>query len=143
VTDARTFYARGAGRESAARFILHEAPEGWKITVQEPPRGLDINAAFHAACGEASDNMEWAGRKWPLEVWKRLFVAAWSRAKGEHVQLVPALDGNGFDIVMIRTSKMSQSDMRDLMGWVDAFMAARTGDTAGSEAPMRAMNDTA
>lgn len=122
MSDSRVFYCRGRGRESAAEFIL-QAPEGWKVTVEEPPRGLDINAAFHATCGEAAERMTWAGKKWPLEVWKRLFVASWMRAKGEHVQLVPALDGQGVDVVMVRTAKLSQSQMRDLLGWVEAWMA--------------------
>lgn len=122
MTESRVFWCRGQGRESACAFI-RQAPEGWRVTVEEPPRGLDINAAFHATCAEAAERLTWAGQKWPLEVWKRLFVAAWSRAKGEHVQVVPALDGMGVDVVMIRTAKLSQAQMRDLMGWVDAWMA--------------------
>ena len=39
------------------------------------------------------------------------------------VMLVPALDGNGVDIVMIRTSTMTQADMRDLLAYIDAWCA--------------------
>lgn len=121
--DKRVFFLRHAdARRGVAAFAM-QAPEGWRVTFEPPRRGLDINAALHAKLGEIADRCEWAGRKWPLEVWKRLLVAAWSRAHKEPVMLVPALDGNGVDIVMIRTSTMSQADMRDLLAYIDAWCA--------------------
>lgn len=123
LTESRVFYLRHeAARRGVGEFAM-VAPEGWRVTFEEDVRDLNINAALHAMIGEIAERREWAGRKWPLEVWKRLLVAAWSRAKGEHVQLVPALDGIGVDVVMIRTSKLSQADVRDLMGWIGAWDA--------------------
>lgn len=123
MAGSRTFYLRHLeARQRAAAFAM-QAPEGWVATFKEPTRNLEANAALHAMIGEIAERREWCGRKWPLEVWKRLLVSAWSRAKGEHVQVVPALDGAGVDVVMIRTSKLSQADVRDIMGWIEAWDA--------------------
>lgn len=46
---------------------------------------------------DIADQLEWAGAKRDLEVWKRLLVAAWLRARGESVEVLPALDGHGID----------------------------------------------
>ena len=58
--------------------------------------------------------------------WKRLCVSAWSRAKGEAIEYLPALDGKGIDIVFLRTSEMSGKDMHDLIEWV-YFWSAEMG----------------
>jgi hypothetical protein len=123
--DKRIFFLRHAEARRGVAAFAAAAPEGWRVTFEPPKRGLDINAALHATLGEIAERCEWAGRKWPLEVWKRLLVAAWSRVHKEPVMLVPALDGNGVDIVMIRTSTMTQADMRDLLGFIDAWKAER------------------
>jgi len=112
-------------RRRAAQCVA-EAPEGWRVTVEPPKRGADINAALHARLGEIAERVPWAGKLRDIECWKRLLVAAWSRAQGEHVEMLPALDGHGVDIVFRRTSQMSQADMRDLMGYVDAWCAERS-----------------
>lgn len=121
--EKRIFFLRHADARRGVGAFAMQAPEGWRVTFEPPRRGLDINAALHATLGEIAERCEWTGRRWPLEVWKRLLVAAWSRANKEPVMLVPALDGNGVDIVMIRTSTMSHADMRDLLGFIDAWKA--------------------
>lgn len=100
-----------------------EAPEGYRVTVEPPKRNSDINAAMHATLGEIADRVEWAGKKWDIETWKRLLVAAWTRATGERTLILPALDGHGVDIVFRRTSQMTQAEMRDLMAFIDAWCA--------------------
>lgn len=122
MSDKRIFFCRAAGRESAREFIA-QAPEGWRVTVEPPRRDLDINAALHAKIGEIAERAEWAGRRWDIETWKRLLVAAWTRANGEPVVMLPALDGAGVDIVFRRTSKMTQAEVRDLLGFIEAWEA--------------------
>lgn len=123
MAEVKTFYLRHTeARQRAAAFAM-VAPEGWVCTFKEPTRNLEANAALHAMIGEIAEHREWCGKRWPAEVWKRLLVSAWSRAKGEHVQVVPALDGAGVDVVMTHTSALSQSDVRDLMGWIEAWNA--------------------
>ena len=114
--------AHDEARRRAVRAVA-EAPAGFRVTVEPPKRSGDINAALHARLGEIAERVTWAGKLRDIECWKRLLVAAWSRAQGEHVEMLPAIDGNGVDIVFRRTSQMSQADMRDLLGYEDAWAA--------------------
>jgi len=56
-------------------------------------------------------------------VWKRLLTAAWCRATGEPVELLPALDGNGVDIVFKKTSQLSRKECADLIEFIFAWSA--------------------
>ena len=118
-----TFFMVHQEARRRAMCAVAEAPNGYSVRVSPPRRGLTINAALHAKLGEIAERVQWAGKLRDIECWKRLMVAAWSRAQGEHVEMLPALDGNGVDIVFRRTSQMSQADVRDLMGYVDAWCA--------------------
>lgn len=99
------------------------APAGTVVEFREPARNSAINAALHAKLGEIAARRTWAGRRWDTETWKRLLVAAWSRAEGEPLQMLPALDGNGVDIVWRKTSDMTQAEVRDLLGFIEAWDA--------------------
>jgi hypothetical protein len=125
MTERKVFQLVHAEARRRAMAAVAEAPHGWRVEVKEPTRDLTINAALHATISEIADRVEWAGHHWDIEVWKRLLVAAWSRAIGESAAVLPALDGHGVDIVFRRTSKLSQREMRDLMAFSDAWKAER------------------
>lgn len=112
-----------------AMAAVADAPEGWVITVDEPRRNLAVNAALHAKLTEIARAREWAGRRWDVETWKRLLTAAWGRATGQAVMMLPALDGAGVDIVFRRTSELTQAECRDLLAFVEAW-EAETEETA-------------
>ena len=123
MSDKRIFrLVHAEARRRAAQFCM-EAPEGWTATYAPPKRNGEINAALHAMLGEIAERMTWAGKHWEIEVWKRRLVAAWTRAQGESTVVLPALDGSGVDVVFRRTSEMSQAEMRDLLGFVEAWWA--------------------
>lgn len=100
-----------------------EAPEGYRVTVEPPKRNLEQNAALHARLSEIADRVEWCGKKWDVETWKRLLVGAWTRAINEPVMMLPALDGNGVEIVFRRTSTLSKRECSDLLEFVNAWAA--------------------
>ena len=52
-----------------------------------------------------------------------MLVAAWCRVHGESVEILPALDGHGVDIVPARTSKLSRKECADLIEFVFAWGA--------------------
>jgi hypothetical protein len=83
-----------------------------------------LDALLHALLTDISKRHEWAGQKRDAETWKRLFVAAWCRARGEQIEMPPALDGHGVDIVFRRTSKMSKAEVSELLDYVQAWDAA-------------------
>ena len=106
-----------------AMAAVADAPAGSVITIGEPTRNLGQNAALHALLSEIADSCEWAGRKWDAEVWKRLLTASWSRAEGEPVTILPALDGNGVEIVFRRTSTLTRAECSSLLDYVQAWAA--------------------
>ena len=78
---------------------------------------------MHALLGHISKTQEWAGKKRDIETWKRLLTAAWCRAIGEQVELLPALDGHGVDIVFRRTSQLTRKECADLIEFIFAWAA--------------------
>jgi hypothetical protein len=106
-----------------AMAAVADAPAGHVVTVAEPTRSLAINAALHAKLTEIAQSREWAGKRWDVETWKRLLTAAWGRATGQAVVMLPALDGAGVDIVFRRTSELTQAECRDLLAFVEAWCA--------------------
>jgi len=123
MSEARTFIlAHDLARRRAVAAVA-EAPAGYVIRVEEPRRNLTINAALHAKLTEIARTREWAGKRWDVEVWKRLLTAAWCRATGQSVLMLPALDGAGVDIVFRRTSELTQAECRDLLSFIEAWEA--------------------
>lgn len=119
----RTFIlAHDSARGGVAAFAK-AAPAGTVVTFSEPARNSAINAALHAKLGEIAASREWAGKRWDAETWKRLLTAAWSRATGEPLHMLPALDGHGVDIVWRKTSAMTQREVRDLLAFIEAWEA--------------------
>lgn len=83
------------------------------------------NRLLHALIGEIAKQVEWAGAKREPEVWKRLLTAAWCREQGLSVEVLPALDGHGVDIVPVRTSKLTRGECADLITYVQAWAATK------------------
>lgn len=78
---------------------------------------------LHSCLSDIAEQVEWHGKKLDLDVWKRLCTAAWLRELGESPELIPALDGKGFDVIFERTSKMTVKQMTSLIEWCLAFGA--------------------
>lgn len=113
----------GAHREARDRAIqaVREAADGLEVVIKPPTRTSAENALLHALIAQIAQQIEWAGAKRDAEVWKRLLVSAWCRVRGEPLEMLPALDGHGVDIVPVRTSKLSKADAADLISYVEAW----------------------
>ena len=94
-----------------------------EVIVQEhkSTRNKQQNAILHAVLTDISKQVKWHVQLLDVVTWKRLCTAAWLREKNEQPQLIPALDGKGFDIIFERTSKLSVKDCADLCTWCIAF----------------------
>ena len=99
------------------------APDGYIVRIAPPTRTLEQNAKLHALLGEIAERREWAGRRWDIDAWKRLLVGAWSRAQGSAVQMLPALDGAGVEVIYRQTSALSVRETADLIEWIEAWDA--------------------
>lgn len=93
----------------------------FSLSVKPKTRSTAQNALLHAALSDIASQLEWHGKKLNIEVWKRLCVASWLRERKESPDLIPALDGNGFDVIYEKTSKLSTTQCSDLVEWCFAF----------------------
>lgn len=118
---------RVATESDRARLLGHIAgmplDKPVKISVKPADRSSDQNRALHAALSDISRQVEHYGKTFDVETWKRLCTAAWLREEGEQAQLIPAIDGKGFDLVFARTSKLTVKQCASLLEWVFAYGA--------------------
>lgn len=91
------------------------------VEVREPNRDLIRNAALHACITDVAKQMKWHGEYYDIEDWKRLLTAAWMRATDRKIKLIPAIDGSGVDVLYQRTSRLSNSEVRELIQYIYAF----------------------
>lgn len=97
--------------------------QGKEIVIRDKQdiRSVRQNDCLHAKLTDISKQVEHCGKKLDPVTWKRLTTAAFLRELGEQPQMIPAIDGNGFDVIFERTSKMSLSMMHDYIEWVTAY----------------------
>lgn len=95
------------------------------IEVKEATRSTEANARLHATIADVARQLKWAGQKRDLEVWKRLLTAAWLRARGESIEILPALDGHGIDVVFRRTSSLTGRECAELCEFIYAWGSER------------------
>ena len=93
----------------------------FELSIAEERRNLEQNALLHALLADIARQVVWAGKKRDAETWKRLTTAAWLRARGESVEVLPAIDGHGIDVVFRRTSKLTKAEMSELIEFVTAW----------------------
>ena len=91
------------------------------IEVKQEKRSLSENALLHSLLGEIAAQLQWAGKKLDAEAWKRLLTAAWCRARNEHIEMLPAIDGHGIDIIYRHTSQLTVSECAELIEYVQAW----------------------
>lgn len=96
------------------------------MTAMAATRSSAQNRFLHALLRDIAAQAEWAGARRSADVWKRLLLAAWLRARGEYVELLPAVDGEGIDIVYHRTSKLSPAECSEMCEWILAWCAHRS-----------------
>ena len=107
--------------------------KGWlmagdtRLTLEiRPEKRSDAqNRLLHACLSEISKQVEWAGARRDVDTWKRLLTAAWLRARGEPIEMLPAVDGHGVDIVFRRTSQLTKAECAELSEFVMAWAAER------------------
>lgn len=113
----RTFIlAHDQARRNALRFV-EEAPAGYCVTVSEPTRNLEQNAAMWAMLTDVSEQVVWHGRRLSPESWKHIFSSSLKKQ-----DVVPGLDG-GFVVLGQSTSSMTKREMSDLLELIQAFGA--------------------
>ena len=89
------------------------------LTIKPETRTISQNNRLWAMLGEVSQQVDWYGRKLTPEDWKHVFSASLKKQ-----DVVPGLDG-GFVVLGLSTSKMTKSELGDLMTLIEAFGASK------------------
>lgn len=123
--QALIYTLTGDTARSAAIRAVSQAPDGWVVRITEANRSLEANALLHAELQEVSERIKWTNQYLSVEDWKRLLTAAWMRATGQTVTLLPSVDGNGFDAIYKRTSTLTKAEMSELIDYIKSWKADR------------------
>lgn len=107
-----------AHRQRAKQLIdsLPDAPV-YEMTLKEhkTQRSIEQNRKLWGMLRDVSEQVNWYGNKLSSEEWKDVFTASLKRQK-----VVPGLD-SGFVVLGTSTSKMSVSEMSELIECITAF----------------------
>ena len=123
MSDKATFRLVHDIARNGAVAAVRAAPQGYVVTVRPATRSGEQNALLHAALTDIAEQFPWKGQSLTVDTWKRLCTAAWLREIGESPELIPAIDGKGFDVIFEKTSQMTVGQMTSLIDWVLAFGA--------------------
>lgn len=99
-------------------------------------RSATKNSHLHAVLGRISAQRDWpkgTGTMLDIEAWKRLMIAAYERAHGRPAEFYPSLDGQGFDVVYRRSSRMAEEEIREVIHFAEAWAIDNGVDIAMPE----------
>lgn len=99
---------------------IQSAPAGYVVKITPPTRSLESNAAMWAALNDVAAQVVWHGRKLDAESWKHIFSSSLKKQ-----DVVPNLDGTGFVVMGVSTSRMTKNEMSELLELIQAFGAER------------------
>lgn len=121
----RVFFIVGESVRQRAIAAVQEAPIGAQVTVGEPPRSLDQNAAMWPILEAFSKQLQWpvnGQMAWmEPEDWKDVLSAGF---KKETAKLAMGVDG-GVVMLGLRTSKMPKAMFSEFLEFLHATAALR------------------
>jgi hypothetical protein len=121
----KTLRLNNAQSRSAACGYINDAPEGYVVTIGEPSRTLDQNAAQWPILQAFSDQLEWpingAFQKITPDDWKDILTCAF---RNEQPRVAMGLTG-GMVLLGQRTSKFSKREFSEWMEFLWATAADR------------------
>ena len=124
MTKQKFTLAHDLARQRAIEAVK-SAPVGFCVTVQEPTRNLEQNAALWALLSEFSRQLQWPVNgqmvKLEAEEWKDLLTAAFRQ---ETARVAMGLNG-GMVMLGARTSKMGKKEFGEFLEFINATAAHR------------------
>lgn len=118
MSRATVILASKAERERAARWCL-ALPLNTRVEFKESKRSVPQNARMWAMLTEIAAKATHHGLSLNPDDWKLIFMAA----LGHETRIAPTLDGTGFVNLGRSSSKLSKSEMSDLMELMSAYAA--------------------
>lgn len=128
MSNKRVFKLVHAQARRLAVEAAQTAPEGYCVTVSEPTRSLDQNAAMWPILQAFADQLQWpvnGAMVWMTpDDWKAVLSAAYKR---ESVRVAMGMDG-GMVMLGSRTSKFSVREMSEFIEFLRATAIEREVD---------------
>ena len=125
MSDKRIFRLAHPEARRRAMACVADAPEGYVVTVQEPTRSTDQNAAQWPILEAFAEQLQWpvngAMVSLSAEEWKDVLTAAF---QGETVRLAMGLNG-GVVMLGLRTSQMGKRRFSEWLDFLHATAALR------------------
>ena len=125
MSDKRIFRLAHPEARRRAMACVADAPEGYVVTVQEPTRSTDQNAAQWPILEAFAEQLQWpvngAMVSLSAEEWKDVLTAAF---QGETVRLAMGLNG-GVVMLGLRTSQMGKRRFSEWLDFLNATAALR------------------
>ena len=125
MSDKRIFRLAHPEARRRAMACVADAPDGFVVTVQEPTRSTDQNAAQWPILEAFAEQLQWpvngAMVSLSAEEWKDVLTAAF---QGETVRLAMGLNG-GVVMLGLRTSQMGKRRFSEWLDFLHATAALR------------------
>ena len=125
MTEKRTLYLVNPAVRQRAKEAISAAPDGWQVTLREPARNLDQNAAMWPILDAFSKQLQWPvnGSMCHLtpEDWKDLLSCAFRQ---ESARVAMGLNG-GMVLLGLRTSRMGKREFSDFLEFLNMVAADR------------------
>lgn len=130
----RIFVLRDESIRRRVQEHIWNVPDGYQVTVTEPPRTLDQNSAQWPILEQFSRQLQWPvnGSMVTMtpEEWKDVMTAAYKR---ETVRVAMGLDG-GMVMLGSRTSKFKKREFSEYLEFLHATAALRGVDLSYRDA---------
>lgn len=112
----QTVILHADSQRSFAKSLIDRAPVDAVVTVRQATRNNDQNAKMWAMLSDIS-RAKPEGRHWVPETWK----AAFMHCLGHQIQFCEGLDGSGPFPLGFRSSRLSVSQMADLITCIQEY----------------------
>jgi len=131
LAERATFLLRDErDRQLAVRFVL-KCPLGQQVKISKRGRSDIQNAAIHAALTDIADQLVWppvapginSGELHDLVWWKRRCTLGWLIETKQEKEIIYALEGDEFAILLPHTSDLDVSQCAALREWILMFGA--------------------
>jgi hypothetical protein len=104
-------------------FFLSTCPRcGARLEVVTEPQKL----AFQMICLELERGCEWpvdSGEHIDAKHWAQLMILAYEREHEREAKILPALDGDGWDVVFKRFSRLEKQEGSEVLAFANAWAA--------------------
>ncbi len=82
--------------------------------------------ALQMLCMDMEQQRDWPAGSWQhisAKKWKQLLILAWERDHEREAEILPAIDGDNFDIVFRRPDRLTKDEASEVLAFGNAWAA--------------------